>query len=62
MLVFAWDAAGNKGTSEIVYFTIAEEPEQDLSPIAVTAAVSGASITAVGAGLLLYFKKVKKKE
>jgi hypothetical protein len=56
--VYAWDIAGNVGSSETIIFTIAE-PEPELSQtILVIAPV--ASVAVVGAGLLVYFKKRKK--
>jgi parallel beta-helix repeat protein len=60
--VYAWDAVGNVGVSKIVIFTIAEpEPEPSLIEtfqiILVAAPVT--TVTAVGIGLLVYFKKRK---
>ena len=55
---YVWDIAGNIGTSETVFFTIAElEPEP--FPVAPVAAASVASITVVSVALLVYFKKRK---
>jgi N-acetylneuraminic acid mutarotase len=54
--VSAFDAAGNMGTSETVYFTIAE-PEP--FPVAPVAAASAATVAVVGVALLVYFKKRK---
>jgi hypothetical protein len=51
--VYAEDTAGNKGASETLYFTV-EEP--DLIPLIL---VSTGTVFAVGAGLLVYFKKRK---
>jgi hypothetical protein len=53
--LYAWDEAGNLGFSQTTSFSVAV---QDPFPIAL-AAVSGASVIAVGMGLLLYFKKRK---
>lgn len=55
--VYAWDIAGNVGTSEAVYFTVAEP---FLLALIVVALVS---VVAVGvlAGILLYFKRRKQK-
>jgi hypothetical protein len=52
--VYAWDAAGNVGSSETVTFTVAEEPE---SSTTLVAGISGASVAVVCIGLLLYFRK-----
>ena len=51
--------------SDIVYFTIAGEPsalpkETDSVPTATVAAISLVTVTFVGAGLLVYFKKPKR--
>ena len=55
--VFAWDAAGNVGVSEIVVFTVAEAEGFPTIPVVV---VSASSIIAVAAGLLLYHKNKEK--
>jgi hypothetical protein len=61
--VYAWDAAGNRGASETTFFTIAEEPEQEQPfPTTMAAVASGASAIAIGAGLIIFFKKFKKRE
>jgi len=52
--VYAWDAAGNVGASEIIVFIVAD-PE--IFPTVPVVVVSAASIAAVAAGLLVYFKK-----
>jgi hypothetical protein len=52
--VYATDNAGNTGASETIYFTI-DEPFPTTMVIAPVA-----SVAFVGAGLLLYFKKLKK--
>jgi N-acetylneuraminic acid mutarotase len=54
--VSAFDAAGNFGVSETVFFTIAE-PES--FPTALVAAVSGTSVVVIGLCLLVYFKRRK---
>ena len=54
--VYAVDASGNTGTSKTVFFTIAE-PEP--FPTTVVATASGASLTIISIGLLIYFKKRK---
>lgn len=53
LTVYAWDPAGNVGASETITFTIAE-------PFPTVAVAAGATVTAVGAVLLVYFKKHKK--
>jgi hypothetical protein len=53
IVVYAKDAAGNAGTSEIIYFNV--EP----FPITLIVAVI-VIIVIVGAALLIYFKKAKK--
>jgi N-acetylneuraminic acid mutarotase len=53
--VFGFDASGNMGTSETLYFTI-EEPEP--FPIVPVAAAS-VIVALVGVGLLVYFQKRK---
>jgi hypothetical protein len=52
--VYAWDDAGNIGSSETVTFTV-DAPES--FPATFVSAVSVASVATVGAGLLLYRKK-----
>jgi N-acetylneuraminic acid mutarotase len=59
LTVYATDAADNTGSSETVNFTIAKEPEP--FPITLVAATSVASIAAVIVGLLVYFKRYKRK-
>ena len=54
--VFGFDASGNIGTSETLYFTIAEPAPFPTIPVA---AASGVSVAVVGVGLLMYFKKRK---
>jgi hypothetical protein len=57
LTVYATDAADNTGSSETVYFTIAEEPEP--FPVTPVATASVATIAVVSVGLLVYFKKRK---
>ena len=57
LTVYATDAAGNTGTSETVYFTVAL-PESFPTTLAITA--SGASLAIVGIGLLFYYRKRKR--
>jgi hypothetical protein len=54
--VYAWDVAGNIGTSGIMQFSV-EVPKP--FPTTLVAAASGASAVVVAAGLLVYFKKRK---
>ena len=54
LTVYAWDTAGNIGTSETLYFTIAEP-----LPVVPVAAASAASVAVLSVGLLVYFKKRK---
>jgi len=56
--VYAWDAAGNVGASETVFFTLAEPESFPTVPVA---AVSAASIAAVAAGLLLHNRKRRRE-
>jgi hypothetical protein len=56
LTVSAFDAAGNMGTSETVYFTIAE-PEP--FPTVLVATATGASIAIIAVGLLVYLRKRK---
>jgi hypothetical protein len=60
--IYAIDEAGNVGTSETINFTISapEQPEPEAFPSELVATASGASITIVGVGLLVYFKKRKR--
>jgi hypothetical protein len=55
--VYAWDGAGNIGSSETVIFIVAA-PES--FPTVFVSAVSVASIAVVGVGLLVYFKKRRR--
>ena len=52
--VSAFDAAGNMGVSETVFFAIAE-PEP--FPTVLVATASGASVAIIAVGLLVYFRK-----
>ena len=54
LTVYAWDTAGNIGTSETLYFTIAEP-----LPVVPVATASVASVAVMGVALLMYFKKRK---
>jgi N-acetylneuraminic acid mutarotase len=54
LTVSAFDAAGNMGASETVFFAIAE-PEP--FPTVLVATASGASVAIIAVGLLLYFRK-----
>ena len=57
LTVHATDAADNTGSSEVITFTVAEEPEP--FPAAPVAAASVATIAVVGVGLLVYFRRRK---
>ena len=55
--VFATDEVGNSGTSETVFFSIAEPPE----PLLTTLVIAPIAIMSViGSGLLVHFKKRKR--
>jgi hypothetical protein len=58
LTVYATDLSGNTGTSETIYFTIAEEPKPEPFPATLIVAPI-ASVAVAGAGLLVYFKKRK---
>lgn len=57
LTVYANDTAGNMGTSEIVSFSVAE-PESFFAPVIAAAVIL---VVAAGVGLLVYFKKIKRK-
>ena len=58
LTVYAWDSAGNVGTSEMVSFTLAvPEQEPDAFPIVPVAAVSVAVAAVVAAAAVVYLKK-----
>jgi hypothetical protein len=57
LAVSAFDAAGNMGASETVFFAIAEPEPFPVAPVAVA---SVASVAVVGVVLLVYFKKRKR--
>ena len=57
LIVYAKDAAGNTGTSEIVHFTI-ETVKAEPFPTLIIAAIM--IIVVIGAALLVYFAKAKK--
>jgi hypothetical protein len=54
--VSAFDAVGNMGVSETVYFAI-EEPEPEPFPTALVATASSASVAIIGTALLIYVRK-----
>jgi len=54
LTVYATDASGNTGTSETIYFTIAE-PEPFPTALVIAAVATATAIVSVG--LLIYFKK-----
>jgi hypothetical protein len=55
--VYAWDAEGNAGASEIVFFTITEPPESFPTTLVIAPI---ALVAVVGVGLVVYFKKRKR--
>jgi len=59
ILVYTNDTAGNMGTSETVFFTLIIEKPPEPFPTIITATASAASLTVVGLGLLIYFRKHK---
>ena len=61
LVLYASDIAGNTGTSETVTFTIAQktEPSEPLPTTLIVASV--ASVAVVGAGLIIYFIKIRKR-
>lgn len=60
--VYAWDAAGNTGSSQTVDFVVVEETQPEPEPLPTTLVIiaSGISIAGVGLGLLVYSKKRKR--
>ncbi len=57
LIVYANDTDGNTGTSETIYFTIAQQSE----PFPTTLLVSTIVIIAIGGvALVVYFRKIKK--
>ena len=56
LTVYANDTVGNVGTSETISFTV-DVP----FPTALVISASGVSLAVVAAGLLVYFKKRKRK-
>jgi nitrous oxidase accessory protein NosD len=61
LTVYATDKTGNKGASETITFTMAEETVPEPFPTELAIAASGASVATVGVGLLVYFKKRNPK-
>lgn len=60
---YANDTFGNMGVSETINFTVAvPEPEPESFPTVLVATVSTALIATAGAGLLVYFKRIRKNE
>jgi len=53
--IHAKDESGNMGASEAIWFNIAES-----FPMALVSVASVETVTTVGAGLLVYFKKRKR--
>jgi hypothetical protein len=73
LTVYAWDSAGNIEASKTITFTIDKqaesenktetltEPNAKTFPTTLIVVVSGASLAVVSVGLLVYFKKRKRK-
>ena len=60
LTVYATDLSGNTGTSETIYFTIAEEPKPEPFPAtSIMALAVIAAVAVIGVGLVVYFKKSK---
>lgn len=59
--VYAWDAAGNIGSSETAVFTVAE-PEPEPFPFVLVAATSTAAVAVACLGILYYFRKHNKRK
>jgi hypothetical protein len=59
MTVYAVDVFGNVGASDTVLFNVTTQSSDALSTTVII--TSGATLTAVGAGILVYFKKRKKQ-
>jgi hypothetical protein len=55
--VFGFDASGNMGTSEAIFFAIEEPAPFPTIPVAVA---SVAAVVVVGVGLVMYFRKRKQ--
>lgn len=55
--VYACDMAGNIGTSETIIFAVAKPESLESFPVVPIATASAVVAVAVGAGLLVYFKK-----
>ena len=63
LTIYAEDDAGNVGKSDTISFTVAvPEPESEPFPTVPVAAVSAASITAVGTASLLLTRRKRSKE
>jgi hypothetical protein len=58
--IYATDNAGNIGASEIITFTVAEPVPQSEPFPTISVAASIASVAIIGAGVVLYFAKIKK--
>jgi N-acetylneuraminic acid mutarotase len=56
LTVYATDASGNVGSSEVIIFTVAESEPFLAAPVA---AASVAIVASVFAGVIIYFKKLK---
>lgn len=62
VIVYAMDEAGNMGASETITFTISEPEQPEPVPFPTPLVIAPiTSVAVVGAGLLVYFKKRRKK-
>jgi hypothetical protein len=57
IVVYANDTAGSMGASETFFFTVIYEKPPEPFPTVLVTIVSAASLTVVGLGLLVYFRK-----
>lgn len=64
LTVYAEDDAGNIGASETIHFSITTEPvtQQETEFSTILIAATGASLAAIGAALIVYYKKPRKKQ
>ena len=58
--VYAWDMAGNIGTTETIFFTIAKPEPEPFPTNMVIAPIT--SVAFVSVGLLVYFRKRKRRD
>jgi hypothetical protein len=60
LTVYTWDVAGNIGTSQTIKFAVAHQ-ETEPFPTTLVITASGASLAAIGIGLLVYWKNHKRQ-